>query len=118
MTTTAPSQTAAEPSFQELARRVDEAGPGEGGVSGGGAELGAAVDVVVHAALDLDVGADQFPPDHGAVGLDGGELGVESQAALALLVGGDADQPDQPGRHRRFSSPGLRSSSFTSWTLP
>ena len=58
---------------------------------------GSTLDVVVHAALDLDVGFDQFAAHQGAVGLDGGELGVESQAALALLVGGDPDQPDQLG---------------------
>jgi len=54
-------------------------------VSGGGAELGTAVDVVVHAALDLDIGLDQFPADQGAIGLDGGELGVEAQARVGFM---------------------------------
>ena len=77
----------------------DEPRLAEGGVASGGAELGAAVDVVVHAALDFHVGADQLAADHGAVGLDGGVLGLEAEAALALLVGGDPHQADQLGRH-------------------
>ena len=35
--------------------------------------------------------------------LDGGELGVEAQAAVGLLVGGDADQADhQRSFHRAW----------------
>src|SRR5262249_48683219 len=80
----------------------DQSGAGVVGVGGCGAGLGSAVDGVVHAALDLDVGLQEVAADHAAVGFDRGLLGLESQAALALAVGGDSHQADQFGRHRLF----------------